>query len=404
MLNSACPTYFTAAPMRRREFLRAGSLGLVGLTLPQLIQARATAAETVGRPRVKACILLFMWGGPAQQDTWDPKPDAPADYRGEFKPISTSVPGLQICEHLPRLARAADKLTVIRSLTHPDVNHTTATHYLLAIDPQFRYLRKWELVDPVPPPDLATEHADPRRPEPSNQENVLHIATVDGPAEDRRIHELSFHESPAVLGVPSYAEYWRTADHAAAFPYHERVLRLLHSRRPPYRWLLKSPESMHTLAPLAAHYPEMRFVLTHRDPVKVIPSACSVIAEHTRMRLPDWDPDPEFGRRTLTQLLEGVQRAMAARPAIGEERFVDIGQPELNADAVAVAERIYDFAGLELDDEVRSAMAAWSEQNRAGARGEHHYTAEEFGLTEDEIRSAFAEYLDRFGAYCPPKP
>ena len=279
---------------------------------------------------------------------------------------------------------------------------TTATHYLLAIDPQFRYPRKWELVDPVPPPDLATEHDDPRRPRTSHQENVQHIATVDGPAEDRRIHELSFHESPAVLGVPSYAEYWRTADHAAAFPYHERILRLLHSHRPPYRWLLKSPESMHTLPPLAAHYPDMRFVVTHRDPVKVIPSACSVISEHTRMRLPDWNPDPEFGRRTLTQLLEGVKRAMAARPAIGEERFVDIGQPELNADAVAVAERIYDFAGLELADEVRTAMAAWSEQNQAGARGEHHYTAEEFGLTEDEIRSEFAEYLDRFGDYCAP--
>lgn len=277
---------------------------------------------------------------------------------------------------------------------------TTATHYLLAVDPQFRYARKWELVDPVPPPELATEHEDPRRSSPPEQGNVQHIATVDGPAEDRRIHELSFHESPAVLGVPSYAEYWRTADHTAAFPYHERILRLLHSRRPPYHWLLKSPESMHTLPPLAAHYPDMRFVVTHRDPVKVIPSACSVIAEHTRMRLPDWTPDPEFGRRTLTQLLEGVQRAMAARPVIGEERFIDIGQPELQADAVRVAERIYEFAGLRLDDGVRTAMTEWGDQNKAGSRGAHRYTPEEFGLTADDIRSDFAEYLDRFGSYC----
>ena len=72
-----------------------------------------------------------MWGGPAQQDTWDMKPDAPAEYRGEFKPIPTTVPGLQICEHLPRLAKRADKLCLIRSMTHADVNHTTATHYLL---------------------------------------------------------------------------------------------------------------------------------------------------------------------------------------------------------------------------------------------------------------------------------
>src|SRR5262245_43946873 len=72
-----------------------------------------------------------MWGGPAQQDTWDLKPDAPDVYRGEFKPIQTTVPGLRICEHLPLLARQADRLCLIRSMTHNDVNHTTATHHLL---------------------------------------------------------------------------------------------------------------------------------------------------------------------------------------------------------------------------------------------------------------------------------
>ena len=112
-----CREFFAAAPMGRREFLRAGSLGWVGLGLPQLFRARASAAiadATALKPRAKACILLFMWGGPAQQDTWDPKPDAPAEYRGEFKPIPTNVPGIQICEHLPKLARHADKLAIIR--------------------------------------------------------------------------------------------------------------------------------------------------------------------------------------------------------------------------------------------------------------------------------------------------
>jgi len=116
--------------INRREFLRAGALSLFGLGLPQLL-----AAQPPRSGRAKACIVLFMWGGPAQQDTWDLKPDAPDAYRGEFQPIQTTVPGLQICEHLPRLAQRADKLALIRSMTHDNVDHTRATHFLLTGKP-----------------------------------------------------------------------------------------------------------------------------------------------------------------------------------------------------------------------------------------------------------------------------
>ncbi len=123
----------------------AGSLGLFGMNLAQLLASREAAAQSLtpeslaaqvadvthGRGRAKACILLFMWGGPAHQDTWDLKPEAPSEYRGEFSPIATNVPGIQICEHLPRLARHADQLALIRSMTHGDVDHTHATHHLL---------------------------------------------------------------------------------------------------------------------------------------------------------------------------------------------------------------------------------------------------------------------------------
>jgi hypothetical protein len=76
-----------------------------------------------------------MWGGPAHQDTWDLKPEAPAEVRGEFKPISTNVPGIQICEHFPLLAQRTDKLAIIRSMTHNNVDHTAATHFLLTGQP-----------------------------------------------------------------------------------------------------------------------------------------------------------------------------------------------------------------------------------------------------------------------------
>ncbi len=126
--------------LHRREFLRAGGASLFGLGLPQLLQAqqhpRGSEYLTPGRGRrPKACIVLFMWGGPAQQDTWDLKPDSPDVFRGEFRPISTTVPGLQICEHLPRLAQRAHQLALIRSMTHDNVDHTRATHFLLTGKP-----------------------------------------------------------------------------------------------------------------------------------------------------------------------------------------------------------------------------------------------------------------------------
>jgi hypothetical protein len=109
-----------------------------GLGLPGLLRARENANAAVGSlpastfGRARACILLFMWGGPAQQETWDLKPDAPEQVRGEFRPIATNVPGLMISEHFPLLATRAGRLAVIRSVHHLDVNHTTATHELLA--------------------------------------------------------------------------------------------------------------------------------------------------------------------------------------------------------------------------------------------------------------------------------
>ncbi len=121
------------ARLGRREVLRAGSLALFGMSLPELLRAQALAAPVSGGSfgRAKRCIILFMWGGPGQMDTWDMKPDSPAEYRGEFKPISTNVDGIQVCELFPRLAKQCDKLAIVRSLHHPDVNHTTATHFLL---------------------------------------------------------------------------------------------------------------------------------------------------------------------------------------------------------------------------------------------------------------------------------
>ncbi|MFN0051402.1 MAG: DUF1501 domain-containing protein [Planctomycetales bacterium] len=123
----------------RREVLRAGGLGALGLGLPTLLRARQVAAEStsaiVPHGTAKSCIILFLMGGPPQQSTWDPKPDAPAEVRGEFGPISTAVSGMQFCELLPRSALVADKLAVLRAVSSGDNAHSSSGYYMMTGQP-----------------------------------------------------------------------------------------------------------------------------------------------------------------------------------------------------------------------------------------------------------------------------
>jgi hypothetical protein len=117
--------------MNRRFFLQAGLLSPLGLWLGDALWLRSTARAAPPGGKAKACILLFMTGGPSQQETFDPKPDAPEGIRGEFRPIQTSVPGIQISEHLPRLAKLADRFAILRSVWHGSDTHGVGVHYNL---------------------------------------------------------------------------------------------------------------------------------------------------------------------------------------------------------------------------------------------------------------------------------
>ncbi len=118
-----------AGHFARRTFLKAGSISAGGLLLPQLLQAEDRVRSH--EPTAKSCILLYMLGGPAQHETFDMKPEAAVGIRGEFSPIATAVPGLHVCEHLPRLARLAQHYTVIRSVHHDATFHGAGVHYNL---------------------------------------------------------------------------------------------------------------------------------------------------------------------------------------------------------------------------------------------------------------------------------
>ncbi len=117
-----------AGPMRRREFLRVGTLALGGLGLSDLLQARAATASS---PSDTSVILFWMWGGPSQLETYDCKPDAPSEYRGPLRPIKTTVPGLDICEVFPLQARLGHRMSLVRSLHHRMSSHNDGSIELL---------------------------------------------------------------------------------------------------------------------------------------------------------------------------------------------------------------------------------------------------------------------------------
>src|SRR6266566_4312196 len=123
------------AGMPRRDFLQLGIGTVLGLGFSDILRLRANAASAQAASKSAGkqvnCILIWLDGGPSHYETFDPKPDAPSEIRGEFKAISTSVPGVQFCEALPHLAQAADKLTIVRSICHKDPNHGGGNHYMM---------------------------------------------------------------------------------------------------------------------------------------------------------------------------------------------------------------------------------------------------------------------------------
>lgn len=141
----------TSARTSRRSILSAGTLAMMA-GRGSHSQASALSASP-GFGKAKRCIMLFMWGGPSQLDTFDLKPNAPAEIRGDFKAIPTSVPGLQLCEHFQQLAPLADKVSIIRSMTHDDVAHLSSAHTTLT-----GHLPPVNKSDAEPPSERDTPH------------------------------------------------------------------------------------------------------------------------------------------------------------------------------------------------------------------------------------------------------
>jgi hypothetical protein len=132
-IPQGCPEFQQQTGLGRRGFLRAGGLGLAGLSLPELLSIEAQAGNRARKEH--SVLILWMRGGPSQHETWDPKMEAPAEYRGAFGATQTRVPGIEICDMLPRCAQVMDKWSIIRSLHHKNAGHSAGDQILFTGHP-----------------------------------------------------------------------------------------------------------------------------------------------------------------------------------------------------------------------------------------------------------------------------
>jgi hypothetical protein len=155
LMSSPCPPAEASRRVPRRAILQAGAVGMAGLSWPQLLTAKdfSTDGSPSGFGQAKRCLLIFLWGGPSHIDTFDPKPKAPQNVRGEFRTIATNVPGIEVTEHYHRLAQHADKFALVRSLTHDDPAHLSSVHTLLT-----GHLPRVNKSDDEPPSDRDAPH------------------------------------------------------------------------------------------------------------------------------------------------------------------------------------------------------------------------------------------------------
>lgn len=280
---------------------------------------------------------------------------------------------------------------------------TTALANMMSLDSQFRCLRLWEQTKPCPPPSIESEFDDPRRiaaaefvEQLSPEAKALHLWDMDATMEDTELLGMAFHGQGYTLPVYGYHKWWRHADLVPTYLYHRRVVKLLQSQRPPNLWLFKAPHHMFHLEAIVAAYPDVRFVMTHRDPAKVVPSYVSTVNSF----FPPADGQRDMhrlGREVSEHLRDGMRNTTAARERLGEDRFIDVHHHELVADPFATLRRVYEFLDLPWSHGFERSLAEWQQGNRPGAHGVHRYSAEEFGLSSKQIREDYDFYIRRFG-------
>jgi hypothetical protein len=290
---------------------------------------------------------------------------------------------------------------------------TTALSHLLSVDPANRSLLGWEINESVPPPTTNTYRTDPRfiaameAPDMLGMMNpgfkAIHHDPPDMPLECATVlgqHFTSLHLS-TTFNIDSYMQWVLQADHAPAYRYHRMMLQLLQSECPG-RWQLKSPVHLLDPSALIAVYPDAKFVLTHRDPVNVIASVCSLVQSLTSTFT---DADfRDYIRATwpevVATLLDRQNAFRDAQIAAGNgDAFVDVAYGDLVAEPIGTVASIYGSLDHPFTAEAEAAMVAHSAEHRQNRFGTHTYSLEEWDFSRPELEERCAPYLTRYAEF-----
>ena len=286
---------------------------------------------------------------------------------------------------------------------------TTLLHRLLGCEPRLRPLLSWEGLTPAP---LLGRDPAPGRPDPRARRAVvaeralrymapeffaIHPVEADGYEEDVLLQDGSF-MSPTVdatMPVPSYSAWLHQVDQRPMYAYFRRLVQLLLWQRKG-TYLGKTPHHLENLPALLEVFPGARVIVTHRDPAKVVPSFCSMMAHGRRLFSDDVDL-VAIGEQFRAKQRKGVTDAMEARRDLPTDRFLDVHYADLMDDPMKQVRRIYDFLGYRLEDATVESMAAFRSRNPKDKRGRHRYGPGDFGLTRRQLDEDFAPYREHYG-------
>lgn len=287
---------------------------------------------------------------------------------------------------------------------------TTLLQRALAVDPRFYSATWWETRYPAPLPGQPVENPEQRIAAACGEvaamieyiPQILAIHPLDAmqPDEEFMLMEHAFMSAmDSYANVPSYTTWLAQQDRTPVYEYLKKMLQFLQwqklQRGAPVaqRWLLKTPQHLHTLELLFKVFPQAKVVLTHRDPAQTIPSLASFA--HTLWKMYTDQPDAKVvGHQWSSQMQHAVHHTMAVRATLPAENFLDIRFEDTVSKPLSVIESVYRFSGMAFPDDVRTAIQTWLAQNPRDRRAAHDYTLAQFGLGEEQLKQDFAPYRE----------